>query len=121
MNNPYEEEQEGARPSSHPHSLGERWLTPPRLPASTQVIIARILGTVGKLNESMQLLNDQVAVRRTLPALVAPLSPSRPPRRPARPPPLQHALVPRPFSHTASTDLPSHAPLSPPITPPRPP
>ncbi|TNY22139.1 DASH complex subunit dad4 [Rhodotorula diobovata] len=35
MNNPYEEEQE--------------------------VIIARILGTVGKLNESMQLLNDQVA------------------------------------------------------------
>ncbi|BGP40237.1 hypothetical protein JCM10450v2_004217 [Rhodotorula kratochvilovae] len=35
MNNPYEEEQE--------------------------VIIARILGTVGKLNESMELLNQEVA------------------------------------------------------------
>ncbi|GAA5822216.1 hypothetical protein JCM3770_005854 [Rhodotorula araucariae] len=35
MNNPYEEEQE--------------------------LIIARILGTVGKLNESMELLNQQVA------------------------------------------------------------
>ncbi|GAA5840155.1 hypothetical protein JCM9279_002295 [Rhodotorula babjevae] len=39
MNNPYEEEQE--------------------------VIIGRILGTVGKLNESMELLNDAVARTNT--------------------------------------------------------